>query len=59
MGYFHELLITTIPMFYVIFIYGEYCQQVDEIGMGSTLVPSLTNMFLCDHEQIWLDNCPI
>ena len=26
--------------------------------MGSPLGPTLANIFLCFHEQIWLDNCP-
>ena len=26
--------------------------------MGSLLGPTLANIFLCFHEQIWLDNCP-
>ena len=27
--------------------------------MGSPLGPILANVFLCFHEQIWLDNCPV
>ena len=27
--------------------------------MGSSLGPTLANLFLCHHEKIWLDNCPI
>ena len=27
--------------------------------MGSLLGPTLANIFLCFHEQIWLDNCPV
>ena len=27
--------------------------------MGSPLGPTLANIFLCFHEQIWLDNCPV
>ena len=26
--------------------------------MGSPLGPTLANIFLCHHEQIWLNNCP-
>ena len=27
--------------------------------MGSPLGPTLANIFLCCHEQMWLDNCPV
>ena len=27
--------------------------------MGSPSGPTLANIFLCFHEQIWLDNCPV
>ena len=27
--------------------------------MGFPLGPTLGNIFLCFHEQIWLDNCPV
>ena len=27
--------------------------------MVSPLGPTLANIFLCFHEQIWLDNCPV
>ena len=27
--------------------------------MGSPLGPTLANTFLCFHEQIWLDSCPV
>ena len=33
-------------------------QQLDGVAMGSPLRPSFANIFLCYHEQIWLDNCP-
>ena len=26
--------------------------------MGSSLGPTLANVFLCCHEKIWLQNCP-
>uniref|UniRef100_A0A6A7FPI6 Reverse transcriptase domain-containing protein n=1 Tax=Hirondellea gigas TaxID=1518452 RepID=A0A6A7FPI6_9CRUS len=32
--------------------------QVDGVSMGSPLAPTLANIFLCHHEQQWLDNCP-
>jgi len=42
-----------------LFIFNEklYCQK-DGIGMGNPLGPTLANVFLCFHEQRWLDNCP-
>ena len=33
-------------------------KQTDGRAMGSPLCPSLTNVFLCFHEQIWLKDCP-
>ena len=38
---------------------GEFYKQIDGIAMGSPLGATLANIFLCFHEQIWLDNCPI
>jgi hypothetical protein len=32
--------------------------QVDGVSMGSPLAPTLANIFLCHHEQLWMDNCP-
>ena len=37
---------------------GKIYKQTDGVAMGSPLVPSLANAFLCFHEQIWLNNCP-
>ena len=36
---------------------GSYFQQIDGVAMGSPLGPTLANIFLCYHEQNWL-NCP-
>ena len=33
--------------------------QVDLVSLGSPLGPTLVNIFLCHHEEIWLNNCPI
>ena len=38
---------------------GKYYQLIDEVAMGSPLGPTLTSVFLCYHEQIWLENCPL
>ena len=27
--------------------------------MGSDLIPTLANAFMCHYEKEWLDNCPI
>ena len=29
------------------------------MSMGSALGRTLANIFLCHHEEMWLDNCPI
>ena len=36
----------------------EFCKQHDRVAMGSSLGPRLSNVFLCYHEKIWLQNCP-
>ena len=37
---------------------GEYYKEIDGVAMGSPLGPTLANIFLSNHEQIWLKNCP-
>ena len=37
---------------------GKIYKQIDGVAMGSLLVPTLANAFLCFHEQIWLNECP-
>ena len=32
--------------------------QVDGVSMGSCLGPTYVNVFLCNHEKRWLDDCP-
>ena len=56
--YFHELLSICMSESLVLFD-GEFYKQIDGVAMGSSLGPSLANIFLCFHEQIWLDNCPL
>ena len=34
-------------------------KQIDGQGMGLPLSGCLSNIFLCYHESIWLENCPI
>ena len=36
----------------------NYYKQIDGVGMGSPLGPTLANAFLCHHEKKWLANCP-
>ena len=38
---------------------NKYYKQIDGVAMGSPLGPTLANIFLCHHEEMWLDNCPI
>ena len=38
---------------------GEYYYQTDGVAMGSPLGPTLANLFMSYHEQIWLDECPL
>ena len=33
-------------------------KQVDGVAMGSPLVPTLGNAFLCHYEKTWLNECP-
>ena len=37
---------------------GNLYSQVDGIGMGNPLGPTLANTFLCHHEKNWLKDCP-
>ena len=36
----------------------EFCKQHDGVAMGSPLGNTFSNVFLCYHENIWLQNCP-
>ena len=38
---------------------GTFYNQIDGVAMGSPLGPSLANVFMCYHEKVWLDECPI
>ena len=38
---------------------GELYQQKDGLGMGLPLAPTFANIFMCHHEEQWLDDCPI
>ena len=42
-----------------LFIFNrQYFKQLDGVAMGSPLGPTLANIFLCHHEEIWLNCCP-
>ena len=56
--YFHELLSVCMSESIVLFD-GEFYKQIDGVATGSPFGPTLANIFLCFHEQIWLDNCPV
>ena len=36
----------------------RYYKQVDGLGMGLPLSPTLANAFLCENEEKWLQECP-
>ena len=40
------------------FFYNALYNQINGVGMGNPLGPTLANAFLCHHEIKWLDNCP-
>ena len=31
--------------------------QLDDIPMGGSISPALANVFLCHHEEDWINNC--
>ena len=33
-------------------------KQIEGVGMGLPLGPTLANVFMCFHEKRWLDDCP-
>ena len=54
---FEQLLTIATTESFILFN-GCYYQQIDGVAMGSPLGPTLANIFLCHHEQQWLDSCP-
>ena len=42
----------------VILFDQKYHSQIDGVVMGSSLGPTLANIFLCYHESTWLKICP-
>ena len=55
---FNNLLNLALKDTYLMFNDKLY-QQIDGVSMGSPTGPVLANAFLCFHEQLWLDNCPL
>ena len=48
-----------LSVFNSVFIFNQqYYKQDDGLGMGLPLSPILANIFLCHHENIWLNSCP-
>ena len=46
-------------MYESIFIFNQkHYKQCDGVAMGSPLVSTLANVFMCYFENIWLENCP-
>ena len=42
----------------IILIDNKYYGQINGVAMGSTLGPTLANIFLCYHKNNWLKDCP-
>ena len=55
---FKCLLTLTTKQSYFLFD-GELYQQLDGVAMGSSLGPTLANIFLCHYEDIWLRDCSL
>ena len=46
-------------MFESFYIFNrKFYEQCDGVAMGSPLEHTLTNVFMCHFENIWLENCP-
>ena len=42
----------------IILFENNYYSQIDGVAMGSSLGPTLANIFLCYRESNWLKDCP-
>ena len=57
-NYFKTFL--ELPVLNSVFLFqGKYFKQIDGLGMGLPLSPTLANIFLCHNEEKWLDSCPL
>ena len=54
---FRSLLELTVTNAFFIFNFGLY-KQIGGLGMGQPLGPTFANIFMCFHEQNWLEQCP-
>ena len=54
---FRSLLELTVTNALFIFNSGLY-KQMGGLGMGQPLGPTFANIFMCFHEQNWLEQCP-
>ena len=52
-----EMLSSTLKESIILFD-NKYYSQIDGVAMGSSLSPTLANIFLCYHESNWLKDCP-
>ena len=43
--------------FFYIFNYILY-EQIEGLSMGQPLGPTFANIFMCFHEEMWLEQCP-
>ena len=52
-----EMLSLTLKQSIILFD-NKYYSQINGVAMGSTLGPTLANIFLCYHKNNWLKDCP-
>ena len=51
--------LTTLVVKDIIFLFNYFTySQIEGIGIGNPQGPSFANIFLCYHENNWLQNCP-
>ena len=56
--FFRQML--EISVFNTVFKFKDmFYRQIDGLGMGLPLSPTLANIFLCYHERNWLHTCPV
>ena len=55
---FKKLLELSVMNSFFIFA-GKLYKQIDGLGMGLPLGPTLANIFMCFHEVSWLADCPL
>ena len=47
------------PVMNSFFIFpGKFYKQVEGLGMGLPLGPTFVNIFMCQHEETWIQDCP-